>query len=324
MLFETSPETESDKTNSEIIKSKRIIRILICLILLLLIAIVIILIFLFKKDSNSDGKKPSDESDKSSEESDKSSEESDQPSDESDKSSDESDQPSDESPFNIIEEDSEIHLIPKSGKYDYILIFIHGLTGNSNENLDKFNKKDGPIPDNFKIILPCAPTAYVTRLDFNTTSWFDILGINNAPIYEEDIVFSDMEKNSERIKQIIENEVKNVQNNYTKIFVGGFSQGACMSYHIGLSFEHTLGGIIPFCGIPVSQTQIKENNIESLNIFSIFGGEDIYISLNYSVNQTLKVLSQFKKLKINIFKDEPHAVKDVELEYVKTFIKSLI
>ena len=42
------------------------------------------------------------------------------------------------------------------------------------------------------------------------------------------------------------------------------------------------------------------------------------------MNQTLEVLSQFKKLKINIFKDEPHAVKDVELEYVKTFIKSLI
>ena len=69
-----------------------------------------------------------------------------------------------------------------------------------------------------------------------------------------------MEKNSERIKQIIEKEVKNLQNNYTWIFVGSFSQGACMSYDIGLSFEHTLGAIIPFCGIPISKTQIKENN----------------------------------------------------------------
>ena len=62
---------------------------------------------------------------------------------------------SDESPFNIVKEGLDTYLIPKSGKYDYVLIFLHGLTGNSYENLDKFNKKDGPIPDNFKIILPC-------------------------------------------------------------------------------------------------------------------------------------------------------------------------
>ena len=155
-LFDSSPE----KMNSEDIKSKRIIRILICLIVLLLIIIIVILIFYFRKDSNSDSNENS----------------------------------SDESPFNIVKEGLDTHLIPKSGKYDYVLIFIHGLTGNSNENLDKFNKKDGPIPDNFKVILPCAPTAFVTRLNFNTTSWFDILGEDGAPIYEEDIVFSDWKK----------------------------------------------------------------------------------------------------------------------------------
>ena len=115
-----------------------------------------------------------------------------------------------------------------------------------------------------------------------------------------------------------------MQNNYKRIFIGGFSQGACMSYHIGLSFEHTLGGIIPFCGIPVTQTQIKEDNIENLNIFAIFGGQDIFIKLDYAVNHTLTVLSDFKKLKVEIFKDGPLEVKEVELEYVKTFIKSLL
>ena len=292
-LFENNPE----KISSDEIKFKKINRVLILLIVLLIVAIVVLLILYFKKDSDSDSEK---------------------------KSSDESDKTSDESPFNIIEEDLDTHLVPKSGKYDYVLIFMHGLTGNSTENLDKFNKKDGPIPDNFKIILPCAPTAFVTRLNFTTTSWFDVLGENMAPIYEKDMVVSDMEKNSERIKQIIEKEVKNVQNNYKRIFIGGFSQGACMSYHIGLSFEHTLGGIIPFCGIPVTQTQINEDNIENLNIFGIFGGQDIFIKLDYAVNQTLTVLANFTKLKIEIFKDEIHEVNEIELEYVKTFIKSLL
>ena len=145
-----------------------------------------------------------------------------------------------------------------------------------------------------------------------------------AVIVEEDINFNDMDKSADRIKQIINNEVKNVQGDYKRIFVGGFSQGACLSYHIGLSFEHTLGGIIPFCGYPVSNTTINEENKKDLNIFTVLGGEDIFVNLDYTLNQTLTLLSEFKKLKIEIFRDEEHAVKDYELEYVKTFIKSLI
>ena len=105
---------------------------------------------------------------------------------------------SNDSPFNIVlKEDSDIDLIPKTGKYDHILIFIHGLFGNSSNFLEQFNKKDGPISDNFKIIFPCAPTAIVTRFNTNTTSWFDITGKNLEPIYEENIVFDDMDKNAE-------------------------------------------------------------------------------------------------------------------------------
>ena len=294
-------ETEKEEINMDHKGSKKIIILLISLIVLLLIAIGILIFFLLKDDSDSDSDTDSN----------------------SDSDSD-SDTDLDESPFNKTIKDDEINLIPKSGKYDYVLIFIHGLTGNSSENLEKFDKKDGPIPGNFKIILPCAPVANVSRLGFNTTSWFDITGINNDIIVEEDINFDDLDKSANRIKQIIENEVTNVDGNYSRIFVGGFSQGACLSYHVGLSFEHTLGGIIPFCGIPVSKTEIQENNKKDLNIYSILGGKDIYINLNYAMNKTLTVLSKFEKLKIEIFQNEEHAVKEYELEYVKTFIKSLL
>ena len=291
-LFDTNPESGNIELNSEAAKSRKIVRILIIIIVLLLIGFIILLVFFLKKDSNSDSN-PENNS-------------------------------SNESPFDKIEKESEIHLVPKSGKYDYVLIFMHGLTGNSTENLDKFDKKDGPIPDTFKIILPCAPRAYVTRLNGVTNSWFNILRNDTIESTEEVVVFEDMVANSERIKQIIEQEVKNVGNNYTRIFIGGFSQGAMMSYHIGLSFEHTLGGIIPFCGFPITKTQIYPDNIEKLNIFGILGGNDIYVNFDYAINKTLTVLSGFKKLKIEIFKDEPHQVKDVELDYVKIFIKSLL
>jgi hypothetical protein len=83
----------------------------------------------------------------------------------------------DELPFKkVIKEDSFIHLVPKSGKYDYIFIFMHGLFGKGEDYVETFNKKDGPIPENFKIILPGAKLEYVTRIGSNISSWFDALG----------------------------------------------------------------------------------------------------------------------------------------------------
>ena len=52
-----------------------------------------------------------------------------------------------------------------------------------------------------------------------------------------------------------------------------------MSFHIWLSFEFTIGGIIPFCGIPVSETKIKEKR-KDLNILIILGNQDIFFLLN--------------------------------------------
>ena len=82
------------------------------------------------------------------------------------------------------------------------------------------------------------------------TSWFDIMGENNVVFVEEDNNFDDMDENANRIKEITRNEVKSVGVDYKRIFIGGFSQGACLPYHIGLNFEHTLGGIILLCVMP--------------------------------------------------------------------------
>ena len=220
-------------------------------------------------------------------------------------------------------DDTETHLIPKSGKYDYIFIFMHGLFGNPEEYIETFNKKDGPIPDNFKIILPRASVEFVSRLNMSTTSWFDLEGNDGDVIVEEDMNVTDMDKSADRIEKIIENEVKNVNSNYSRVFIGGFSQGACMSFHIGLRFKYTLGGIVTFCGIPISKTQIKEGR-ENLNILSFIGGKDIYLPYNYTKPQYAKILKDFTNLKLKPYDDEEHAVAESELKEVPDFIKSLI
>jgi predicted esterase len=232
---------------------------------------------------------------------------------------------SDESPFNRINyPNSDIELIPKSGKYNYVLIWMHGVTSNPEYHINSFDKKDGPISDNFKIILPCAPISYVDKFKSNVTSWFNIFGNIQDPIQEKDVDIISMNESGNRIKKIIENEAKNLNNDYKKIFVGGFSQGASMTYHVGLSFEHVLGGIIALSGFPVFSTPVNENNFDNLNIFCVLGGEDTFIRFDYELNHTLTVLSRLKKLDLHIFKNEKHAVKEYEFDYVKVFINSLL
>ena len=235
-----------------------------------------------------------------------------------------SDNDNDNFPFNkIIKEGPEIDLIPKSGKFDYIFIFMHGMFGKPEDYIETFNKKDGPIPENFKIILPGAKLEYVTRIGSNISSWFDVLGNDGDVILESDIVFEDLDKSGDRIKNLIREEVVNVNNDYRRIFIGGFSQGACLSFHVGLSFEYTLGGVATFCGIPINKTQIRENR-EELNILSIAGGKDIYFPLEYLTNRTNVILKNFKNLTLIPFPNEEHAVTSVGLIEVKKFINSLL
>ena len=231
-----------------------------------------------------------------------------------------------QSPFKrIMKGNKEIELIPKSGKYDYVYIFIHGLFTSPSKYVDFFDTKDTPIPSNFKVILPCAP---VQDADFNqgrpTTSWFNISAKYRGVIYEDTINYQQLEESSNKIKKIIKDEVKLLNNDYSKIFLSGFSQGSFLSFYIGLSFEYLLGGIACFCGFPLSKTRIVENNRKNLNIFAAFGVKDGFVEIGFSRGQMEKILGKNEHLVIKEYKNYEHQVYVEELQDMKKFILNLI
>ena len=230
------------------------------------------------------------------------------------------------SPYNrIVKPNKEIHLIPKSGKYNFVYIFIHGLFASPMNFVDRFDKYNGPLPDSFKIILPCAP---VQNADFNqgrpTTSWFNISAKYGGVIYEDTINYQQLEESSNKIKKIIKDEVKLLNNDYSKIFLSGFSQGSFLSFYVGLSFEHLLGGIACFCGFPLSKTRIVENNRKNLNIFAAFGVKDGFVEIDFSRGQMEKILGKNENLIIKEYKNYEHQVYVEELQDMKKFILNLI
>ena len=230
-----------------------------------------------------------------------------------------------QSPFKRITKGNDIQLLPKSGKYDYVYIFMHGLFTSPSKYVDFFDTEDSPIPSNFKIIMPCAP---VQNSDFNqgrpTTSWFNISTKYGGVIYEDTINYKQLEESSNRIKAIINEEAKLLNNDFSKIFVSGFSQGSFLSYYIGLSFEHLLGGIACFCGFHINKKKIVENNRKNLNIFAAFGAKDGFVEIEFSKEQMNKILGKNEHLVIKEYKNYEHQVYVEELKDMKKFILNLI
>ena len=227
-----------------------------------------------------------------------------------------------DSPFNRInKQNNDIYLIPKSGKYKYVFIFIHGLYASPKTYIDLFDKKEGLFPNDFKIILPCAP---IQNVDVNngkpTTSWFNISPKHGKEIQEDIIDFNQLETSSIRIKNIIKEEEELINNDYSKIFLCGFSQGACLTFHIGLTLDKLLGSIICICGIPLSVYKIKENNLNNLNILVVLGRKDPFFKEEYVKKRIEEIIGNKKNLMIKVYENNAHHVYDDELNDIKEYI----
>lgn len=208
----------------------------------------------------------------------------------------------------------DIHLIPN--KYDSLLIWMHGLGDKPHSYINLFNNDNYNIcPPDMKIILLGAPKAHVTvNGNLIQRSWFDIIN------FDDGFNFQDVKRNSLRIFKIIEEEAKNIE--YNRILIGGFSQGACMSYYIGYTFQHKLGGIIACSGFLFPQIVINENN-KDINVFVGHGTEDRVLKFNY-MQKYLERTDTCENYEKHYYENEGHTINEEEINDLKLFIKKVL
>ena len=221
--------------------------------------------------------------------------------------------------FNIIKKNFHIHLIPKNGKYSHIIIFLHGL-GDSPNSYSSFFLNENVLPENFPIKIILLQSPFLMTNGFPFPSWFTI---TKFPIDSEKCYnFEEAKKNSKIIIDVIEEEVKLIDGKYENIFVGGFSQGACLSLYTGLTYEHLLGGIISLSGALFSQTKILESN-KGIKIFVGHGEKDDVIP--YKTNQeSLKPIENFSGLFKYSYPNLAHSINGKEIQDLKNFLKKCI
>lgn len=224
--------------------------------------------------------------------------------------------------FDVKKIKKDIILTPKEG-YNSVLIFMHGLGDSAEGYLDLFCSEYRPTPNKMKVVLLTAPTAPVTiNGGMVMTSWYDILSFEKTN--EDSISKTDVIENCNRIKEVIEAEAKAVEINsdYKKIFLGGFSQGCCMALYSGLTHKTEIGGIIGLSGLLFPFCELNEDK-KNLPIFLAHGKYDEVIP-SFISEESYK---RFKNAKFNFnlnFFEDGHTVELETLNKVKNFLSNLV
>lgn len=206
----------------------------------------------------------------------------------------------------------DIHLVPDN--VDSLLIWMHGLGDRPQSYVNFFSNERFKIcPPNMKVILLAAPKAPVTVNNNRvSTSWFDIVN------FDDNFNFDDVRKNAVRVFKIIEEEAKFIK--YSRIFVGGFSQGACMSYYVGYTFPHKLAGIIACSGFLFPQIAI---NNKDMNVFVGHGTNDKVLKFKY-MQKYLERTDTCENYEKHYYENEGHTINLDEINDLKLFIQKVL
>ena len=217
-----------------------------------------------------------------------------------------------------------LHYIPRIHKMT--MIFLHGL-GDSAHGWSDFVqmlcRQNMEVFNHIKYILPTAPLRSITANGgMRMPGWADIYGFRPQDKEDEAGYLASLE----RIERIIQNELDSgipSQN----IFLGGFSQGAALSYLFLERAKKPLGGILALSGwLPFAlkrpdRYQNFPAEILKIPILHCHGTDDSIVSLKYGLSS----VEMLKKNKFeNIFWKEyaglGHSLCSKEVEDIVEFL----
>ena len=219
--------------------------------------------------------------------------------------------------MNIEEKNFNFFITPKDGKYTHVLIFMHGLGDIAKSYLDFFLREKVLPPDiPIKIVLLQSPYKKILFDRPMGTSWFTIF---NFPMCsKDDYYFKEAEIAKKEVEKVIDEEAKLINGKYENIYIGGFSQGGCVSLLVGLTFEHLIGGVIALSSYLFREIEIKDDK-KDLNIFVGHGKDDKVITYLTSMEE-MKRIEHFKGFVKHSYPGTGHTVTLKEIDDIRNFL----
>lgn len=160
-----------------------------------------------------------------------------------------------------------------SCNYKYTIIFLHGMY-QDNKSLDNLVKDIINYNNLIKVILPNAPIRTITwpnKPENNVNSWYNYFTRQDGTMEHDEINIKQFNKQTDKINEMIENEIK-ILGDSRKIIIGGVSQGGTLALNIALTSKYKLGGYIGIHTILMNNVISLTNKMNKLPIF-LFSGE---------------------------------------------------
>ena len=221
--------------------------------------------------------------------------------------------------YDIEQKGQDIHI--RSRSKQRTLIFLHGLGDTAAGWKPLFtNPTETFVDQHTDVILLTAPTVPVTlNFGMQMPSWFDILELSGTG---KNYNYQDAVQNQIRISEIVQQEIAFFKGDRSKIFVGGFSQGAAMTLDFYLKQEPRLGGCFTLSGFLFPQNNF-DPNIEN-NVIVTHCQDDQVLNYQRSMMSYEKVKEAKGQFQIHTMKGVGHSISAKGLTIMRKFFKKLI
>jgi phospholipase/carboxylesterase len=179
--------------------------------------------------------------------------------------------------LNLKNDKDVLHYLVKHPKTESsetpLLILLHGV-GSNEKDLFSFASQ---IPDNFLVISARAPF----ELGDGRYAWYEVDFSSGKPVVNNDKA----EQSRKTIIQFIAQLKEKYQFDSKQIYLCGFSQGAIMSYSVGLTRPDLIKGIAVMSGRVLEEIKplVKTNEqLKQLKVFVSHGTSDAVLGIHYA------------------------------------------
>ena len=193
-----------------------------------------------------------------------------------------------------------------------LILLLHGV--GSNEN-DLFSFAD-KLPDNFLVISARAPIT----LSAGSYAWYQVDFATGKPVINK-------EQAEESRKAIIKfiSQLKDLESfDANQVYLCGFSQGAIMSYSVGLTKPDIVKGIAILSGRLLDEVKpvaVTNAQLKHLNVFIAHGTNDEVLNIKYAKDANAYLLSKGIKATYKEY-EEGHNINNKELNDLINWFKN--
>jgi phospholipase/carboxylesterase len=186
-----------------------------------------------------------------------------------------------------------------SVKANYLIVFCHGYGADGKDLINIGNYWQRFLPE-FYFTSPNAPnTCSINPLGFE---WFDLMGDDTKKINLE------LEDSISKLSKFIDEKLKILNLDYSKLFLVGFSQGTMMSLHYALTNPKKIGGVIGYSGKIYDFDSLEKNIQSKPPILLMHGDVDNIVPLEEMMFAQDFLLKHKIDLKTKIFKGCGHSI----------------